>query len=168
MTSKQNLVLSVSHNIFLTKEQRYNLIKGIPVEVIGVSVPVWYFKGITSEPGIEVFASYYLTNNEEDLPITETKKGYQINMPQIPGTWKPIKDSISNDEWRKLTPDQKESYYESIKEPISAKKLFDIDDGGSERLVFDQYNKFKKNKRFVDIVHFVTIKSIEKLEQSLI
>ncbi len=76
------LTLAVSHNVFLTDQQIIDLSVGTPVQVIGVSIPVWFFKGNTSEPAIEVFCNYYLTNTPEEYPITAIEDGYQINIPQ--------------------------------------------------------------------------------------
>jgi hypothetical protein len=59
------LTLTVSHNIFLTKKQRYELsVVESTLEVIGISFPVWFYKGKTSEPAKEVFCKYILSIND--------------------------------------------------------------------------------------------------------
>ena len=60
--SSYMITLATSHNIYLTHEDRYALVKGQTVESVGVSVPVWFIKGTTSEPAVEVFCKYVLTN----------------------------------------------------------------------------------------------------------
>jgi hypothetical protein len=52
------------------------------IEVIGASVPVWFYRGNTSEPAKEIFSKYILTNLETNEAILRTKEGYQINLPQ--------------------------------------------------------------------------------------
>ncbi|NIQ13767.1 MAG: hypothetical protein GTO02_04995, partial [Candidatus Dadabacteria bacterium] len=45
--------LVISHNLFLTKEQRYKWHDGEDLEVVGVSVPVWLDEKKSSEPATE-------------------------------------------------------------------------------------------------------------------
>lgn len=73
--------LAISHYIYLTKDQRYDLHNGKEIEVIGISVPVWFKKGTTSEPAKEIFCKYTLTNTKELLPIDIKEDGYKINLP---------------------------------------------------------------------------------------
>ena len=54
--------LTISHYIYLTKEQRYALHERQPIEAIGISVPVWFNKGNTSEPAKEIFCKYQIAN----------------------------------------------------------------------------------------------------------
>lgn len=82
MTKRHTKTLSILHNVFLTQNQRKDLKNGDSVEIPGVSVPVWFYKGNTSEPAIEVFCSYLLTNIADDYPVTQMDNGYKINMPQ--------------------------------------------------------------------------------------
>ena len=72
------LTLTILHNIFLTKQDRSTLINGGQIQAMGVSVPVWYLKGKTTEPAQEIFCEYILTNTTEDYPLTALAKGYKI------------------------------------------------------------------------------------------
>ena len=70
------LTLVISHNINLSREERYNLHQGKPVTTVGVSVPVWFEKGNTSEPAQEVFVLYRLTNTSDDYALWEFNEKY--------------------------------------------------------------------------------------------
>lgn len=84
------LTLTILHNIFLTKQDRSTLVNGGQIQAMGVSVPVWYLKGKTTEPAQEIFCEYILTNTTEDYPLTALAKGYKINLPQTPPGQKTI------------------------------------------------------------------------------
>jgi len=151
------LTLSITHNIFLTKEERYRLHQREPVETMGVSLPVWFYRGNTSEPAQEVFCKYFLTNKPENSPIVNMRVGYQINMPQkqeLPPELQHLPPHIT----------QSLGYNQEI---MTTQNLLDVQDGGGEWLYFRQYNKVRKNRRVFNVVHFVEIKPIEKLMETL-
>jgi len=131
--------LTISHYIFLNREERYSLFEGNPIETIGFNVPVWIDKINTSEPAIEVFCKYYLTNIKESIPITPNPDGYTLNLPQI---------------------------FINSKTPSSI-RLLDVKDGGCEEMTFKQYSKTTKDKNNFNIVHFIEIKPIEVLLQTI-
>lgn len=145
------LTLIVSHNIGLTKEERYKLHNGETIDVVGVSVPVWLEKGTTSEPANEVFVKYKLTNIKKNQQIKTNEFGYEINIPQI------------------NTEVKEES---SINFPNS-KNLLDIKDGGIEFLEFKQYSQSsliidgEKTNRNLNVVHSIEIRKIEEIINSL-
>ncbi len=138
------LTLSVSHNMFLDRKQRYELANGEPVDVIGVSVPVWYYKGKTSEPGNEVFCKYRLIPTEHNIFVKHNDQGYEVYLPK-----------------RSFNPEENKA------NPVTLKNLLDHKDGGIEWIAFRQYGEAKKNKRPVNIVHFVEIKTTEELDKTL-
>lgn len=72
--------LTVSHYIYLTREQRYQLADGLMVEVVGVSVPVWFKSGNTSEPAKEVFCKYILSSDIQSYGVSSFSEGYKINL----------------------------------------------------------------------------------------
>ena len=134
-----NLILTVSHSLFLDRTQRYNLAKGEELEVVGVNVPVWFYKGKTSEPANEIFCKYKLIPSDNKIFVNNDDLGYTVFLPkQTEGT-----------------------------NPIILKNLLDIKDGGIEWLAFRQFAKAKKGKKVIDIVHFVEIKKVEDLYQSI-
>jgi hypothetical protein len=134
-----NLTLTIAHNVFLTKEQRYGLFDGNTVEVIGVSVPVWYYNGTTSEPATEVFCAYKLIPDEKKFYVNYTKNSYELLL-------------------------SKNSYAtEGTTETLSLRNLLDLKDGGINWLAFRQFNKIKKNKKDINMVHFVEIKPIQDI-----
>src|SRR4051812_16170652 len=74
--------LLVSHQIFLTGEQRRALTKPeSDVQVTGISVPVWVRGKETTEPAQEVFCNYRLTTMfEHPRQIISNADGYWINL----------------------------------------------------------------------------------------
>jgi hypothetical protein len=158
------LTLVVTHNIGLTKEERYKLSQGELVEVTGISVPVWFDKGNTSEPANEVFVSYKLTNQLEPYPIKTTKTGYEINMPQR---------NLNAEEEIKKIPEAILQVLGINKAFPSAKNLVDVKDGGTEFLQFRQFSRShlivdgEKTQTPLSIIHCVEIKPIEDLTDSM-
>lgn len=77
----KSICLTICHNIFLTKDERYELAEGGRVKVMGVSVPVWLLtSGKTTEPAEEVFCWYHIENSDK-LKIATRKKGYKMSLP---------------------------------------------------------------------------------------
>lgn len=138
-----SLTLTVSHNMFLDRQQRYDLFDGKEVGVVGVSVPVWYYQKKTSEPGNEVFCKYKLIPTEYKIFVKHNDEGYEIYLPK-----------------KSFNPEDNRN------NPLTLKNILDHKDGGIEWIAFRQFGKAKKNKRTVDIIHFVEIKTIEELEKT--
>lgn len=137
-----NLTLSISHLIFLTKQQRYDYFDGKDIEVVGVSLPVWMNKTKTSEPATEVFVKYTLLNRDEKPLVKHNYEGYEI---------------VLNSDYGKNEHD-----YPCIKE------LLDIKDGGTEWIAFKQNRRLRmKSGKELTLIHFVQIKSIEDLENTI-
>lgn len=147
------MTLTVSHYIYLSREQRYAIHEGQKIEVVGISVPVWFDKGNTSEPAKEIFCKYYLTNNPTEKAIIPLDDGYYINLPQR----MKILDSVIADESQEAI---------DIK-ILTSKNLLDIKDGGSEWLEFKQFNKVQEEGRNFNAIHFVEIKPEELLTDTL-
>ena len=160
---KKHVTLSVSHSLFLTEKQRYDLHQGKTIRVVGVSMPVWFHKGTTSEPAEEVFCKYTLYNKEGNAYVQKTKNNtYIINLPQIPEDH--IKPELSNATWRMMSEDQRGEWYKNHPIPLSSNKMLNIIDGGCESLNFQIQHDTKE----ITIVHFVLIKKIEELNESLV
>lgn len=143
--------LIISHYIYLTKEERYNAHNGETIETTGVSIPVWFNKGTTSEPARELFCKYKITNENINKAITPTQEGYVINLPQ----------KVELDE---IPEEIKEAVGKQL---VSSKDLLDIEDGGKELLEFKQLNKIKYKKELFNLIHFVEIKPKEILLKTL-
>jgi len=128
------LTLTISHNIFLTKEERYKLTSKENIETIGISTPVWFSRGNTSEPAKEVFCKYTITNDETDAPISPTENGYRINLPKV------------------------------IDDQSAEKKLLDVSDGGAECLFYREFNKIYKPIHYdiIHYVQIMPIEMMEK------
>jgi hypothetical protein len=161
------LRLTVHHNIHLTRQERYALHQGEDLLVIGTSLPIWTVKNITSEPGKEVFCYYYLKNPKKEVPIKILPDGYEITIPYREGT----KLEISDEEYRRIVSENKEKldelYAKTTKE-VSSKNLLDIREGGSEFLNYRELNTVLVKEKEIQIMHHVTIGTIEKLEKSFL
>ena len=143
MEKRHTKTLAILHNVFLTENQRVNLNNGDSVEVTGVSVPVWFYKGNTSEPAIEVFCKYLLTNIPDDYPVTQMDDGYKINMPQGDQTGEvPLAE-----------------------DGPALKVLVGKYEGMSTN--FRRYNKVTEKGQRTNVVHTVEINDMETLEESL-
>lgn len=145
--------LTISHYIYLNREQRYKLHEGEVVEIIGISVPVWFHRGNTSEPARELFCKYKLTNEPINKTIMLTDEGYAINLPQ--------KLELGKEE----VPE--EVQYAVAVQLGTSDRLLDIKDGGNEWLEFRQYNKVQQKDHEFNVVHFVEIKPDELLYDSM-
>ena len=77
------LILTISHYIYLTREQRYQVFEGDTVEVIGVNTPVWFKAGSTSEPAREVFCRYVISKEKGVYGLSPFEEGYKINLGSI-------------------------------------------------------------------------------------
>lgn len=76
--SNKSICLTISHNVFLTREERYALVGGKSIRKIGVSVPIWLKKsGKTDEPAEEIFCWYELHGGEE-FGVEWTDDGYLL------------------------------------------------------------------------------------------
>ena len=130
--------------MFLDRQQRYDLVGGKELEIVGVSVPVWYYQGQTSEPGNEVFVKYKLRPTDHKIFVKHNDEGYEIYLPH-----------------KSFNPEDNRT------NPFTLKNLLDQKDGGIEWIAFRQFGKAKKNNRTVNIIHFVEIKTTEELKASI-
>jgi len=145
-----NSILCVSHNIFLTREQRYDIYRGEKVEVVGVSVPVWFYNKVeVSGPSSEIFCKYIIANDDinQSKGIEITEEGYEIYLSSGEGSMSKIKKFF-----------KKRDYI-----PFS-KLLIDVKDGGAEWINFKVYDISDK----VTTIHSIEIQKIETLNESLI
>ena len=119
--------LNISHLIFLTKEQREELSKGGPIKCNGVSIPVWFKGGDTSEPAREVFCNYSLFFTREYRPISSNEKGYFIDIPEhFPGIDTKLPDLLKDDEAHIRF--KQFGYYKNKGNPIDAMHTIEIKD----------------------------------------
>lgn len=159
------LILSIQHNIYLTREQRYGLHNQLDISITGISIPVWQFENNkTSEPAKEVFCIYNISNPKIDKPIKILKDGFNIYLPnQIPTKNR----EISNEDWLKMSQEQREIYYTAMPREMSSSSLLDIQDGGSETLIYKETNKVNYNEEIMQIVHYVNMWDIKFLKGSI-
>ena len=165
-----NASLIISHSIFLNKNERYKLsVNREPIEKTGVFTPVWMNGDVTTEPATEFFCKYEIKNEYADKgsEVKRIKKGFSINIPQISKEY--VKQKLSNEEWRKMSQNERNNWYKKNTPPDSGENLLNIKDGGCEYLSFKHVVSTKNNKGdAVHLVHFVHMKDIESLEKSII
>jgi hypothetical protein len=159
------LTLSIQHNIYLDRKDRYSLHNQIDVNTVGISLPIWHRENSSSEPGKEVICNYYLKNPKEELPIQILKDGYLVYLPHK--TPERNFTEISDETWRKMPQEQRELYYTSKAQQTSSASLLDVKDGGSETLMYRESNKSKSKDRFMKIVHYMNIYDIKYFEGSI-
>ena len=152
------LTLAIAHNIFLNKGEIEALINRESVECLGASVPVWFLRGNTSEPAKEIFCKYKLTNIADDYPVTILAKGYQINLPQV------IFQIGKPENWSKMSQEEKSVWRTTHPLQISADDLADL---GNDMLNFKKYSKITENNKRLNIIHAISVGTIELLEKSL-
>lgn len=162
--------LIIQHNIYLTKEERYKLHNGGVIETIGVSIPVWINKikdlTVTKETEKEVFCRYVIKNPKDEIPIKFLNDGYEVLIPYRLGKT----PEISNEEWQELSknnPEKLEKILSKRVREISSKNLLDIEDGGGRHLFYREYDKVDVGDKTYRVTHYIKIKSMEELEESL-
>lgn len=160
-------MLILSHNIYLTRQERYALIEQETIDVVGVCLPVWFTIKYLTAPTEEVFCKYSISNFGPEQDIKVVGGGYQINLPQIPSDWIPA-EPLTNEQWRDMSENEKRIWYKRNSTPKNAKWLADVCDGGGEQLYFRQVTSLYENKTKIKLVHFVSIKTIEILTESVI
>lgn len=144
------LTLTIHHNIFIDRTQRYALHRGDDVTTTGVSVPVWYDEPFTTEPAKEIFCRYTLQNRGGDAPIKINDDGYTIILPhrlQLNADGSAI--DARDEPQRDLVDD-----------------LLDFADGGASSIYYREHNKVVHNKQYLHIVHFVQIRDVESMLNS--
>jgi hypothetical protein len=91
----ENLVLFVTHHIFLTEEQIRDVVSGSEISCIGHCVPVWMDAGTsrTTEPAKEIFCQYRIFNTPDKRNHLEPlgRRGYSVWLPKAEG-WAPPKE----------------------------------------------------------------------------
>lgn len=161
--------LAVSHNIWLSRDQRYQLQEGTPVEVIGVGTPVWFYKGNTSEPASELFCRYIIDSRGPDLHLSHMTDGFEINIPLKHSYGDTPPPNVPGDLWATLSEEERKSFFENNPPPPNVSALKDFRDGGSEWFFFRQYHKImrKADDNFIHLLHFVEIKDLSRLVTTL-
>ena len=165
MTKKKATTLSIMHNIFLTREERYALHEGEDITTVGISLPVWFRKGSTSEPAEEVFCEYTIINEVETKPLQAKKSGYIINVPQLPEDYEPRE--LSNEKWWKMSPKERVKWYGNNPVPVSSKCLLDLVDFGTKHLSFKITQNASESESSFNILHFIIIRDQKAIEESL-
>lgn len=159
------LKLSIQHNIYLNKNQRYDLNNNIDVDTIGISIPIWHLGRRNSEPKKEILCNYYLRNPNKELPIRILKDGYIVCLPfKIPQR---KQRDILKEEWLTLSQEQREAYYTASSKDLPSFSLLDIKDGGSESFIYKESNTIKAGDEFMKVIHHVNILDFKYLKSTV-
>lgn len=156
------LVLSIMHNIFLSKEEIEKLIKDKEIETIGASLPVWYLKGNTSEPAEEVFCKYKLKISNKKEGVSVLKNGYVINFQELPDDYK--EPDLSPEEIEAMTQEQFEEWQNKNPKMANIKDLLNE----KEKATFRQFTKKKQSGYDTTLVHVVEVSKMEKLLKTIV
>jgi hypothetical protein len=144
-------ILSISHNIFLDRNQRYDLNNKKVIEVVGSNFPIWFSGEKTSEPGREIFCRYRIHPYKSVFRnIKVNGDGYDIFLLQE-------KEDVGT------MPAKIKKFFNKTSNPPSVISLLDIKDGGAEWLYFRSYDR-----KYINLIHSVEIQKIENLMESLI
>lgn len=140
--------LIVHHLLYFTSDQRRIILQSkTPVELIGVSVPVWFDHRNTSEPAEEVFCKYTITNQPDQTMVQSTPTGYQINMPQPRISQR---DEETDKIFGIISPD---------KTPIPDQKKLG-DEAGSGWLLFKEFQMINIGEESMKILHYIEMRDI--------
>ena len=161
------ITLTISHNIYLTDEERINLANGKTIEVMGISVPVWFHEGNTSEPAREIFCKYNLENTFEDFPPTVLSSGYKFNLPQIPEGYK-LPKRLKPEKIANMTKSEIDEWHIKNPMPATGLDLLNEENGGVKSIHFKKYSKNLEDNRVIRVVHIIDINPIEILESSIL
>lgn len=144
--NKAQKKLALSHSIFLTEEQRYDLFHGSKIKTIGILTQIDFVKNYKNHINQEVFCKYIIDCDAETPSIQAFAEHYEIHIPM-----------------------------EYDAETFFASKNFDVvyihdilnrKDGGKEFIFFEKSFKNKKNN--FDSYHKVEIKDIKFFDESII
>lgn len=160
------IILVISHNIFLSIKERYQLVYGRAIDAIGVSLPVWLTEQSTSEPAEEVFCRYHLEANPSLAEVGTIPGGYRIDLPNYHEIARP---DVSLEEWRKMSKATQDEWYHKFRRPPTVNNLKKISDGGSGGFLrFEVKDEMVYRNEKITVVHNVEIKTNEMLEESLL
>lgn len=160
------LKLSIVHNIFLNEEDLTLLRSGKDIEIIGVSLPVWSFGMVTSEPAEEVFCKYLISNNlEKNQPdtIKTLKDGYKLYLPDYCQKMKlPINplnlQELSEEDKTKCVMEDNQIFL------IKESNVLSED---SEFIFYEQIHKIKEDRKVRLVTHVVKISKLKDFFDSL-
>ena len=99
-----------------------------------------------------------IENPKKETPIRILEDGYEITIPNREAKTPTI---LTDEQWRVLTPEQRDEYYSKCVSEVSSKNLLDVRDGGGKHLVYREQNKIKQKDKFMSIMHYVHIGDID-------
>jgi len=144
--------LFCTHQIFLSREQRYDLYHGITVEAVGSLIQtsvVDKHKNLTKE----VFLKYKIDMDIAEDKVEVLKNSYNIHVPT---------KKYEEDE------EVKEGFKENINSTfVWENDILDYTEGGHELLYFKYRKIYTIESKKILVMHSVEIKDIKILEKSI-
>lgn len=157
--------LEISHQVHLTREQRYQLAIGQTVATVGIAVPVWLDNGIMQNIPEEVFCHYGLLNKDDGKAVEQKDDGFIFSLPREFA--KELK--MDTNLWDILSAEEQKEWFINNPKPKNASLLLDVEDGGIENLFYQIIEKrMVFNKRLVRVIHSIELIDIKDLTQSLL
>lgn len=167
-----NIALFLTHNIFLNQNQIDVLFKKNKIKTLGMSVPVWVNAKTskTSEPAEEVFCNYEIEISDKN-DIQLIKNGYKISLQLLS---KKEAEKINYEKLAALTEKERKEYLNARdrwwKKNSQQMRIENIKECEYFRIEIKKMEqKFEEISKYnVDCQHIIEIKSIKKLQQSLV
>jgi hypothetical protein len=161
----QNINLIISHNIHLSRQERYDLHEGKVLDIVGVSIPTWQINNIPTEPAKEVFCKYQLKYTGKNEPIKIVPHGFEITLPFRAALGN--RNGLDNEEWRKMSYEQLDLWYSKNQPEVNSKILLDYKDGGCQGISYRESSRLNFDDKLVDVRHHILIGELETLLESL-
>ena len=167
-----NIALFLTHNIFLDQNQIDVFFKKNKIKTLGMSVPVWVNAKTskTSESAEEVFCNYEIEISDKN-DIQLIKNGYKISLQILS---KKEAEKINYENLATLTEKERTEYLNARdrwwKKNSQQMRIENIKECEYFRIEIKKMEqKFEEiSKHSVDCQHIIEIKSIKKLQQSLV
>lgn len=149
------IVFTVSHNIFLTREERYLIHDGKSVETTGIAIINEFSSNDKEEKQEilkEIFCKYVISYCKENVPVQITSEGFVVKIPHRP---KKTIVELTDEDFLKLNSREYNNLFKKNTSEISSKNLLDLKDGGDESLIYrERYKGVLGNKKILQTHHF--------------
>ena len=105
-------------------------------------------------------------NNGDPGNVERTKDGYLVTLASKPKVKTPPRPS--NEVWFSVPIEAREAWYEKYQQPPTVKNLVDVKDGGAAYFRFKFHKKMKYKEHSVNIFHYMELKDMETLKESIV
>lgn len=141
--------LFLTHQIFVTRKQRYSIYQGEKVETVGSLIETTSINNNKDFFPKETFVKYYIDIEVSEKNVEPVLDGYKMHLP--------VTFVHSEINLEKI----------DIEKTVFIEDILDNEDGGREELFFKWKNFYtEKNKKFI-ISHTVFIKDMKTFDNSI-